>query len=165
MRVAVLVEYQRRYRHSRDQPRGFAEGRLTEFNLGLCQRTVKSLSIYQTLGVPASATVNGRDGPANFSGVPVSTLLEKAGIAFGESPQRKTAGVMFAGGAADGYRVVIALPEVDPGFTDRPILLVDKRETHPLDDKEGPYRIVIPDEKRMAKWVRQVKTLKIVEVQ
>jgi hypothetical protein len=34
-----------------------------------------------------------------------------------------------------------------------------------MDDKEGPYRIVIPDEKRMARWARQVTTLKIVEVQ
>jgi hypothetical protein len=67
--------------------------------------------------------------------------------------------------AADGYRVVIALPELDPGFRDKQILLVDKRETHPLDDKEGPYRIVIPDEKGMARRVRQVKTLKIVDVQ
>jgi hypothetical protein len=109
--------------------------------------------------------VNGHDGPASFSGVPVSTLLEKAGIAFGESLRGKRLASCLLVEAADGYRVVIALPEVDPGFTDKQILLVDKRETHPLDDKEGPYRIVIPDEKRMARWVRQVKTLKIVEVQ
>lgn len=95
----------------------------------------------------------------------MSTLLEKAGIAFGESLKGKRMASCLLVEAADGYRVVIALPEVDPGFTDKQILLVDKRETHPLDDKEGPYRIVIPDEKRMARWVRQVKTLKIVEVQ
>ena len=65
--------------------------------------------------------------------------------------------------AADGYRVVMALPEVDPSFTDKQILLVDEREGKPLGDKEGPFRIVIPDEKRMARWVRQVKTLKVVE--
>ncbi len=109
--------------------------------------------------------VNGHDGPASFSGVPVSTLLEKAGIAFGEALRGKRLASCLLVEAADGYRVVIALPELDPGFTDKQILLVDKRETHPLDDKEGPYRIVIPDEKRMARWVRQVKTLKIVEVQ
>jgi hypothetical protein len=109
--------------------------------------------------------VNGHDGPATFSGVPVSTLLEKAGITFGESLRGKRLASCLLVEAADGYRVVIALPELDPGFTDKQILLVDKRETHPLDDKEGPYRIVIPDEKRMARWVRQVKTLKIVEVQ
>ena len=109
--------------------------------------------------------VNGHDGSATFSGVPVSTLLEKAGITFGESLRGKRLASCLLVEAADGYRVVIALPELDPGFTDKQILLVDKRETHPLNDKEGPYRIVIPDEKRMARWVRQVKTLRIVDVQ
>ena len=67
--------------------------------------------------------------------------------------------------AADGYRAVIALPELDPAFTDKQALLVFLRDGKPLGDKEGPYRIVIPDEKRMARWVRQVTTLKIVDVQ
>jgi hypothetical protein len=67
--------------------------------------------------------------------------------------------------AADGYRVVIALPEIDPAFTDKQFVLAFLKDGKPLDAKEGPYRIVIPDEKRMARWVRQVTTLKIVEVQ
>jgi hypothetical protein len=109
--------------------------------------------------------VNGPDGTASFSGVPMVKILEKAGITFGESLRGKRLASCLLVEAADGYRVVIALPELDPGFTDKQLLLVDERETHPLDDKEGPYRIVIPDEKRMARWVRQVKTLKIVDVQ
>jgi hypothetical protein len=44
-------------------------------------------------------------------------------------------------------------------------MLVFLRDGKPLGEKEGPYRIVIPDEKRMARWVRQVTTLKIVAVQ
>jgi len=124
------------------------------------------LSAAEIAALPhTTVKVNGHDGPATFSGVPVSTLLEKAGITFGESLRGKRLASCLLVEAADGYRVVIALPELDPGFTDKQILLVDKRETHPLDDKEGPYRIVIPDEKRMARWVRQVKTLKIVDVQ
>jgi hypothetical protein len=67
--------------------------------------------------------------------------------------------------AADGYRVVIALPEIDPAFTDKQVVLAFLKDGKPLDAKEGPYRIVIPDEKRMARWVRQVTTLKIVDVQ
>ena len=124
------------------------------------------LSAAEIAALPhTTVKVNGHDGPATFSGVPVSTLLEKAGIAFGESLRGKRLASCLLVEAADGYRVDNALPELDPGFTDKQILLVDKRETHPLDDKEGPYRIVIPDEKRMARWVRQVKTLKIVDVQ
>ena len=67
--------------------------------------------------------------------------------------------------AADGYRVIFALPELDPGFTDRTILLADRADGHPLDNKEGPLRIVVPGEKRMARWVRQVTALKVVQVQ
>ena len=67
--------------------------------------------------------------------------------------------------AADGYRAVITLPELDPAFTDKQILLVFLRDGKPLGEKEGPYRIVIPEEKRMARWVRQVTTLRIVDVQ
>ena len=68
-------------------------------------------------------------------------------------------------GAADGYHAVIALPELDPAFTDKQVLLAFLKDGKPLDEKEGPYRIVIPEEKRMARWVRQVNTLKIVNVQ
>lgn len=41
--------------------------------------------------------------------------------------------------AADGYRAVLALPESDPAFTDRVILLADRADGHPLDNKEGPF--------------------------
>ena len=67
--------------------------------------------------------------------------------------------------AADGYRVVIALPEIDPAFTNTQILFACLRDGKPLDEKQGPHRIVIPDEKRMTRSVRQVMALKIVDVQ
>jgi hypothetical protein len=55
--------------------------------------------------------------------------------------------------------------ELDPAFTDKQIVLAFLPGGEPPDDKEGPYRIVIPDEKRMARWVRQVTRLRSVEVQ
>ena len=104
-------------------------------------------------------------GPVNFEGVTIKSVLEKAGVTFGESMKGKRLTNCLLVEAADGYRAVIALPELDPAFTDKQALLVFLRDGKPLGDKEGPYRIVIPDEKRMARWVRQVTTLKIVEVQ
>ena len=67
--------------------------------------------------------------------------------------------------AADGYRVVIAYQSSTRASPDRLILLADQADGHPLDNKEGPFRIVVPGEKRMARWVRQVTTLKVVQVQ
>jgi len=104
-------------------------------------------------------------GPVNFAGVTLKSVLEKAGVSFGESMRGKRLSSCLLVEATDGYRAVIALPELDPAFTDKQTLLAFLRDGKPLGEKEGPYRIVIPDEKRMARWVRQVTTLKIVDVQ
>jgi len=104
-------------------------------------------------------------GPVNFEGVTLKSVLEKAGVAFGESIKGKRLTNCLLVEAADGYRAVIALPELDPAFSDKQALLAFLRHGKPLGEKEGPYRIVIPDEKRKARWVRQVTTLKIVDVQ
>jgi hypothetical protein len=105
------------------------------------------------------------DTPVTYEGVALKALLEKAGVPFGDALRGKRLASCLLVEAADGYRVVIALPEIDPAFADKQIVLADSRDGKPLDQKEGPYRIVIPSEKRMARWVRQVTALKIVDVQ
>jgi hypothetical protein len=97
---------------------------------------------------------------ATFEGIPLKAVLEKAGVTLGETLKGKRMASCLLVEAADDYHVVIALPELDPAFTDKQIVLAFAR-----DGKEGPYRLVIPDEKRMARWVKQVTTLKIVDVQ
>ena len=111
-------------------------------------------------------TASEHGSPAvSFEGVTLKSVLEKAGVTFGESMKGKRLTNCLLVEAADGYRAVIALPELDPAFTDKQTMLAFLRDGKPLGEKEGPYRIVIPDEKRMARWVRQVTTLKIVDVQ
>lgn len=92
--------------------------------------------------------------PVNYKGGTLKSVLEKAGLTFGESMKGKRLTNCLLGEAADGYRAVIALPELDPAFTDKQTLLAFLRERKPLGEKEGPYRIVISDGKRMARWVR-----------
>jgi hypothetical protein len=111
------------------------------------------------------ATTGASAGSATFEGVPLMAVLEKAGVGFGETLKGKRMVSCLLVEAADGYRVVIALPEIDPAFNDKQVFLAFLKDGKPLDNKEGPYRIVIPDEKRMARWVRQVTKLKIVDVQ
>jgi hypothetical protein len=113
--------------------------------------------------IKVTAPVSGTS--TTFEGVALEAVLEKAGVEFGQTLKGKRLASCLLVEAADGYRVVIALPELDPAFNDKQIVLVFLKDGKPLDDKEGPYRIVIPDEKRMARWVRQVTTLKIVDVQ
>jgi hypothetical protein len=111
--------------------------------------------------VKITTSASGTAG--TFEGVALKAVLEKAGVGFGETVRGKRLASYLLVEAADGYRVVMALPELDPAFTDKQVVLAFLKDGKPLDDKEGPYRIVIPDEKRMARWVRQVTTLKIVD--
>lgn len=109
-------------------------------------------------------TTHTSDVSATFEGVALNALLEKAGVEFGHSMRGKHLASCLLVEAEDGYRAVIALPELDPDFTDKQVILAYVQDGKPLDRKAGRYRIVIPDEKRMARWVRQVTTLKIVDV-
>ena len=66
--------------------------------------------------------------------------------------------------AHDGYRVLFALPELDPDFTDnsQQIILADTADGKPLGDKQGPVRIVVPQEKKGARWIRMVESIEVV---
>jgi hypothetical protein len=110
-------------------------------------------------------TGGGAETSTTYEGVSLKAVLDKAGVGVGEPMKGKRLASCLLVEAADGYGVVIALPETDPAFTDKQILLAFLKNGKPLDDKEGPYRLVIPEEKRMARWVRQVTILKIVDVQ
>jgi hypothetical protein len=110
-------------------------------------------------------TVSARDHdtPAQFDGVPLAEVLKLAGVETGKmkGPQMTQALLIEA---ADGYKVVFALAELDPDFSDRQIILADKRDGKPLDDKQGPWRVVAPGDKRPARWIRQVTSFKIIAV-
>lgn len=47
------------------------------------------------------------------------------------------------------------------GFKDGPILVADKKDGKALATEEGPLRIVVPGEKRQARWTRQLVALKL----
>jgi len=128
------------------------------------KQTVLARSDIESLPHVKVAT-HGAENSATFEGVALKTILEKGGVEFGHSMRGKRLASCLLVEAADGYSAVIALPEIDPDFTDKQIVLAFLQDGKPLDAKAGPYQIVIPDEKRMARWVRQVTTLKIVDVQ
>jgi len=96
---------------------------------------------------------------AEYEGVSVGAVLSRAGVAMGTAIRGKHLANYLLVTARDGYRVVFALPELDPEFTDRVVLLCFARDGAPISPEEGPFRIVITQERRHARWVRQVKEL------
>lgn len=107
-------------------------------------------------------TVSAKDHDgktATFEGVALIEILRLAGVEFGEKLRGKNLALFLVVDAADGYRAVFALPELDPAFTEQTIILAERRDGKALSEAEGQWRIVVPNEKRPARWVRQVVTL------
>ncbi len=96
-----------------------------------------------------------------YEGVPVNEILRRVGTPSGKDLRGKSLTLYLLVAASDGYHAVFALAELDPVFSDRKILLVDLRDGKPLAANEAPFRIVVPDEKRHARWVRNVTSLTI----
>lgn len=65
--------------------------------------------------------------------------------------------------AADGYAVVFSLPEFDPAFGNRIVLLADRRNGQALAVDELPLRLVIPDDQRRARWVRKITRVRVMQ--
>ena len=107
-------------------------------------------------------TQKDKDGATHvFSGVAVSDLLQKAGVPMGPALRGANMAQYLVVKAADGYHVLFALPELDSGFAERTIMLVDTMDGHPLPQDRGPFRIIVPGEKKPARWIYQVQTLAV----
>jgi DMSO/TMAO reductase YedYZ molybdopterin-dependent catalytic subunit len=112
----------------------------------------------------ARRTVRATDSggkESEFEGIPLVEVLKAAGVKFGHDLRGPALATYLVVEAADGYRAVFALPELDPESTDRVIVLADRRDGNRLDAREGPLRIIVPGEKRHSRWVRQVIALRI----
>jgi DMSO/TMAO reductase YedYZ molybdopterin-dependent catalytic subunit len=99
-----------------------------------------------------------------YSGVPVRDLLAKAGVEFGEKLRGRGLRLAVLVRCRDHYDVVFALAEFDGAFNGRTILLVDLEDGKPLPDAQGPLRLVVPGDKRVARWARMVTSLEVTAV-
>jgi DMSO/TMAO reductase YedYZ molybdopterin-dependent catalytic subunit len=98
---------------------------------------------------------------ATYEGVTLAEVLRTSGVTLGKDLKGPLLANCLVVEAADNYKVVFSLPEIDPDLTDRVVLVADKKDGKPLDAKEGPYRLVVPHDKRHLRWVRQVTRLSV----
>jgi hypothetical protein len=96
-----------------------------------------------------------------FDGIPARELLRLAGAPLGKELAGMNLLLYVVAEAADGYAAVYALAEFDSAFTDSSILIADRRHGKALSADEGPLRVVVPWEKRQARWVRQLIALRL----
>lgn len=99
----------------------------------------------------------GHDGKdISYTGVPVQEILRLAGVTMGNQLRGENLSKFLLVKCADGYEVLFSLAELDSGFTNKVIILADQSKGKPLPDDKGPFRLVVPGEKRPARSAFQV---------
>ena len=99
-----------------------------------------------------------------YEGVTLLDVMQKAGAPLGKQLRGKALASYVLAKAHDGYQVTFTLGELDPQFGNESILVADKRDGKPLPDKQGPFRLVCPNDKEGARSVRMLETLELVRL-
>ena len=120
------------------------------------------LSIAELAKLPQKTFQATDHGTAvTYEGVLLADVLAKVDRPTGEKFHHTAASYYLVVEARDGYRAVFAWAELDPTFMDKAIYVVTRRDGKPLEGEDGPFRLVVPGEKRGARWVKQVTALKL----
>jgi DMSO/TMAO reductase YedYZ molybdopterin-dependent catalytic subunit len=138
--------------------------------------TVAQLKVVGTVSTPLTLTVadlknmprttlhvtNQHENKSEtYEGVLLEELLRRAGVPQGDQLRGKLMATCVTAEAEDGYKVVFALAELDSGITNSEILVADTVDGAPIDSKRGPFRLVVPHDKRPARWVRMLKSITV----
>lgn len=124
--------------------------------------TAKDLAKFPRREVKAKAH---DEKDAVYAGYNLADVLLDAGAKIGKGELRgKELAAYLVVEAADGYKVTFAIAEIAPEFTDKTILLADTRDGKPLSEQNGTWQLIVPDDKRHGRWVRQIVSIKVVSV-
>ncbi|WP_336514929.1 molybdopterin-dependent oxidoreductase [Pollutibacter soli] len=105
-----------------------------------------------------TAVLTDRGGKnVNYRGVSLQDLLGLAGVSTGSALRGENLAKYLIVKCADNYEVLFSLAEIDSSFTDRVIILADTTGGNPLPVDKGPFRLIVPGEKKPARSAYQVR--------
>lgn len=121
--------------------------------------TVAALCTVKTATAAAAQTLDvvGLDGKTVAATL---DTLERRTIVKGPALAR-----VIIASAPDGYRVAYAIAELDAALTDQVVLVADRRDGRTLLPDTGPLQVVVPNDKRPARWIRQVNKIEVRQLQ
>lgn len=99
-----------------------------------------------------------------YSGVRVADLLAKMDAPLGTKLRGTTLSAYLVATGSDGYVAVVALAEADPSFHSGEVIVADVMNGQPIGEKSGPFKLVVTEDKRPARWVRNLVSLELESV-
>jgi hypothetical protein len=124
--------------------------------------TTKTFSAEQIQALPQdTVTAAAHNGPRQvFVGPQLRAVLIAAGARLDSLRGRALAQYVVVD-ARDDYRVVLAVAELSPDFTSRKVILARMVDGQPQGPEQGPWRLIMEGELRPARWVRQVRSVRL----
>lgn len=111
-----------------------------------------------------TAILDNHGKQISYEGALFGDVLAEHGVDLGKGLRGKQLSSYVTALASDGYQVVFALAEFDPTIVDSGIIVADKRGGQPLPASEGPFRIVVPRDKRAARSLRLLREIDVVQL-
>lgn len=99
-----------------------------------------------------------------YSGVRVADLLAKMDAPLGSKLRGTALSAYLVATGSDGYVAVVALAEADPSFHSGEVIVADVMNGQPIGEKSGPFKLVVTEDKRPARWVRNLVSLELKSV-
>lgn len=96
-----------------------------------------------------------------YSGVRLADLLAKLGAPLGDALRGKALADYVVATGADGYKSVLALGEIDSSFHPGDVIVADAIDGKPLDAHNGPFKLVVTEDKRPARSVRNLISIEL----
>lgn len=101
------------------------------------------------------------DAEEMYFGVRLADLLRKLDAPLGSELRGAALSGYIVATGSDGYRAVLALAEVDPSFHPGEVIVADAMNGKPLDEHSGPLKLVVTEDKRPARSVRNLTSIEL----
>ncbi len=112
-------------------------------------------------------TVTVTNGHSNqseeYSGVLLVDLLPNTPT--GKALHGKALASYVVAEGSDQYHAVLSLAEIDPTFHPGDVLVADTLNGKPIDTKDGPFKLIVTEDKHPARWVRNLISVSVVPLQ
>jgi hypothetical protein len=105
------------------------------------------------------------DAEESYSGVRLSDLLAKIGAPLGDDLRGRSLADYLVATGSDGYTVLLSLAEIDPSFHPGEVIVADTMDGKPLDAHSGPLKLVVTEDKRPARSVRNLVSIELRSAQ
>jgi hypothetical protein len=109
----------------------------------------------------AKATIQVKGAAVTYEGVRLDAVLAQAGVVHGERLMGRYLNQVVIARAADGFFSLLSLAETDPVYRANPVVVADTVNGEKLDDREGPYRLVVDGDLRPSRAPRQVVSIEV----